>query len=161
MISETINSKIKAGATVRVWEKVPAETDAALSKKGAPRKKEGFHLSRFEGLVLARKHGNEIGASFTVRATVAGVGVEKSYPIHSPLIDKVDVLSSPKKIHRAKLYYVRELSRKETQQKLRFETMKLVKEVMAEKALTEPKENLSIDSFDSAQDKSGQTKGSR
>lgn len=104
MISAEVSAKIKAGATVRVWEKI---------KEGDKER-----LSRFEGLVLARKHGNEPGATFTVRSTVAGVGVEKIYPIHSPRIDKVEVLSSPRKVKRAKIYYVRELSKKETRQKL-------------------------------------------
>ncbi len=104
MLSEAVNSKIKSGATIRVWEKV--------------REGDKSRLSRFEGLVLARKHGNEIGASFTVRATIAGVGVEKVYPIHTPTIDKIEIISSPKKVHRAKLYYMRKLSRKETRQKM-------------------------------------------
>lgn len=75
-------------------------------------------MTQFSGLVLSRKHGKEIGASFTVRATVAGVGVEKSYPINSPVIEKVEIVSSPKKVSRAKLYYIRDLSRKETRQKM-------------------------------------------
>ena len=104
MIAQEVNKKIKPGAAVRVWEKV---------KEGDKER-----LSRFEGLVLARKHGNEKGASFTVRATVAGVGVEKVYPIHSPRIDKVEVLNTPKKVHRAKLYYIRSLSKREIRQKL-------------------------------------------
>lgn len=104
MISAEINKKIKSGATVRVWEKI---------KEGDKER-----LSRFEGLVLARKHGNEPGATFTVRTTVAGVGVEKIYPIHSPRIDKVEVLNSPRKVSRSKLYYVRNLSKRETRQKL-------------------------------------------
>ncbi len=74
-------------------------------------------LSRFEGLVLARKHGSEAGASFTVRATIAGVAVEKLFPIHSPIIDKVEVLSSPKKVGRSKIYYVRDISRRAIRQK--------------------------------------------
>lgn len=124
MISEKANLQIKPGAMVRVWEKISAEGGSQLAKqKGASSEGRGdkHRLSKFEGLVLARKHGNEIGASFTVRATIAGVGVEKVYPIHSPLIEKAEIISSPKKVRRAKLYYVRELSRKETQQKLRRE----------------------------------------
>jgi large subunit ribosomal protein L19 len=61
-------------------------------------------------LVIARKHGSEPGATFTVRTILAGVGVEKVYPIHSPSIIKIDVVSSPKKVHRAKLYFVRKIS---------------------------------------------------
>ena len=104
MIDEATNVKIKPGAVVRVHERV---------KEGDKER-----VSQFEGIVLARKHGNEAGASFTVRATVAGVGVEKVYPIHSPMIQKVEVKSSPKKVHRAKLYYIRGLSKKEIRQRV-------------------------------------------
>lgn len=104
MITKEILEKIKSGATVRVWERI---------KEG-----EKERLSKFEGLVLARKHGSENGATFTVRATIAGVGVEKVYPIYSPRISKVDIVNSPRKIHRSKLYYIRNLSKKETRQKI-------------------------------------------
>ena len=104
MISKEISEKIKSGATIRVWEK---------TKEGDKER-----LSKFEGLVLARKHGNEPGATFTVRATVAGVGVEKIFPVHSPRISKVDVLNSPRKVSRSKLYYIRNLSKRETRQKI-------------------------------------------
>ena len=104
MIDTKTNEKIKSGATVRVWEKI---------KEGDKER-----LMKFEGLVLARKHGNEVGATFTVRATILGVGIEKVFPIHSPIIEKAEVLSSPKKVHRSKIYYVRKLSKKETRQKM-------------------------------------------
>ncbi len=104
MISEAIYPKLKSGATVRVFERV---------KEGDKER-----VSRFEGLILARKHGSEAGASFTVRALVAGVGVEKVFPLHSPTIEKVEVVSSPRKVSRSKLYYVRTLSRRATQQKM-------------------------------------------
>ena len=96
MISEDILKKIKPGAKIKVYEgKTP-----------------------FSGLVIARKHGSEPGATFTVRTTLAGVGVEKVYPIHSPSIVKVEVVSSPKKVHRAKLYFVRKISGAKIRQKL-------------------------------------------
>ena len=96
MISPEILINIKPGAKVKVYEgKTP-----------------------FEGVVLARKHGSEAGATFTVRAIVAGVGVEKVYPIHSPAIVKVQVVSSPKKIHRSKIYFVRGMSAARTRQKI-------------------------------------------
>jgi large subunit ribosomal protein L19 len=69
-------------------------------------------------LVIARKHGKEAGATFTVRAIVAGVGVEKIFPLHSPNITKVEILSSPKKVHRSKLYWVRKVSGARIRQKL-------------------------------------------
>ncbi len=104
MIAQAVLPKIKAGATVKVFEKV---------KEGDKER-----LSQFSGLVLARRHGSEMGASFTVRTTIAGVGVEKVFPINSPVIEKVEIVSSPKKVSRAKLYYVRDLSRKQTRQKM-------------------------------------------
>jgi large subunit ribosomal protein L19 len=88
MITEEILKKIKPGAKVKVYE----------------------GTTPFEGLVLARKHGKETGATFTVRAQVAGVGVEKVFPINVPTITKVVILSSPKKVHRSKLYFVRGMS---------------------------------------------------
>lgn len=97
-------NQIKPGATVRVVERV---------KEGDKERE-----SSFEGLVLARKHGSQAGSTFTVRGTVAGVGVEKVYPMHSPVIARVIVISSPKKVHRAKLYYVRDLSKKAIRQKV-------------------------------------------
>lgn len=110
MIAEKILPQIKAGAKVRVWEKI---------KEG-----DKSRISKFEGLVLARKHGTEPGATFTVRATVASVGVEKVYPIHSPLIEKVEVLSTPRKVSRSKIYYIRGLSKKQIQRKTEATTEK-------------------------------------
>ncbi len=104
MINEEVLKKIKAGAKVRVWERI---------KEGDKERQ-----SSFSGLVIARKHGNEAGATFTVRAVLHGVGVEKIYPINSPAIAKIEVLSSPRKVHRSKLYYVRDLSHKQLKEKL-------------------------------------------
>jgi len=96
MIPADIIKKIKPGAKIRVFEgRIP-----------------------FEGLVISHKHGSEPGATFTVRAIVAGVGVERIYPLHSPSIVKVDVVSTPKKMHRAKLYFVRGMSGARIRQKL-------------------------------------------
>ncbi len=96
MIAEAIINKIKPGAKVKVYEgKTP-----------------------FTGVVIARKHGSEPGATFTVRTVLAGVGVEKVYPLHSPAIVKVEVVSSPKKVHRAKLYFIRKISGSRIRQKL-------------------------------------------
>lgn len=97
VISEEILKEIRPGTKVRVHEKG----------------------GRFEGLVLARKHGKQAGATFTVRAKLADVGVEKVYPIHSPNIKKVEILAKPRrKVRRAKLYYLRNLSEKKIRQKL-------------------------------------------
>jgi len=88
MINEELLPKIKPGAKVRVFE----------------------GTTPFEGIVIARKHGSEAGATFTVRSIVAGVGVEKVFPLKSPGITKMQVISSPKKVQKAKLYWVRNAS---------------------------------------------------
>ena len=77
-----------------------------------------LRFSPFEGTVLAIKHGRGVTATMTVRNIVAGIGVEKVYPLHSPLIKKVEILQTPKKFRRAKLYYLRGVSRKEARRKL-------------------------------------------
>lgn len=122
MIHESVLPKIKAGATVRVIESV---------KEGAKTRE-----SRFEGLVIARKHGAEVGASFTVRATMSGEGIEKLYPINCPSISKVEILTSPKKVSRSKIYFVRDISRRELRRKTAVaadKTAKVAKEAKADK----------------------------
>lgn len=99
MIAEEVMKQIKPGSKVKVFE--------------------GKNKTPFQGLVLARKHGSEIGATFTVRTVVAGVGVEKVFPLHSPNIAKVEVVSSPKKIHKSKLYFVRGMSGTTIRKKLK------------------------------------------
>ena len=67
-------------------------------------------LQAFEGVVIARKNGG-IRETFTVRKISYGVGVEKTFPVHSPKIAKIEVVRKGKP-RRAKLYYVRELTGK-------------------------------------------------
>lgn len=96
---------IKAGDTVRVHQKI-------VDDKGKSR------IQVFEGLVLARKHGNEPGATFTVRRVTSGVGVEKIYPLYSPAIDKIEIIRRAK-VRRAKLYYIREKVAKQIKRQMR------------------------------------------
>lgn len=67
-------------------------------------------LQAFEGIVISRKNGS-IRESFTVRKVSFGVGVERTFPIHSPRIDHIEVIRKGK-IRRAKLYYLRDLTGK-------------------------------------------------
>ena len=67
-------------------------------------------VQNFEGIVIARKNGG-IQESFTVRHISYGVGVEKTYPLHSPKIASITVVRKGK-VRRAKLYYLRDLTGK-------------------------------------------------
>ena len=82
---------VRIGDTVRVHNKI---------KEGARER-----IQLFEGTVIA-KHGGGISETFTVRRVSYGVGVEKTFPIHSPNVEKVDIIRVGK-IRRAKLYYLR------------------------------------------------------
>ena len=82
---------IRVGDTVRVYNKI---------KEG---NRERIQL--FEGTVIG-KHGGGISETFTVRRVSYGVGVEKTFPIHSPNVEKVEIVRVGK-IRRAKLYYLR------------------------------------------------------
>jgi large subunit ribosomal protein L19 len=93
-----------SGDTVRVWVKIP--------EKGK------FRLQAFEGLVLARKHGTEIGGTFTVRKVASGVGVERIFPLFSPMIDSIEIVKKSK-ARRSKLYYVREKAVRDIRKKMK------------------------------------------
>ena len=67
-------------------------------------------LQAFEGVVIARRNGS-VRETFTVRRTSYGVGVERTFPLHSPRIDHLEVIRRGK-VRRAKLYYLRERSGK-------------------------------------------------
>ena len=87
---------LRSGDTVRVHERV--------------KEKDGERIQVFEGLVIARKHGSKgPNATFTVRKISAhNVGVEKTFPLHSPIIQKIEILKHDK-VRRAKLYYLKNL----------------------------------------------------
>lgn len=96
---------IKAGDTVRVEQKI----DEGKGK---------FRLQAFEGLVLAVKHGKEAGGTFTVRRVSSGVGVEKIFPLYSPMIDSIEITRRAK-VRRAKLYYIRHKAAREVRRSMR------------------------------------------
>lgn len=81
----------KIGDTVKVHVKI---------KEG-----EKYRIQVFEGTVIAKKHGG-INETFTVRRVAHGCGIERVFPVHSPIVDKVEVVRSGK-VRRSKLYYLR------------------------------------------------------
>lgn len=95
---------MRTGDNVRVYQKI--------QEKGKTR------LQVFEGIVLARKHGTEAGATFTVRRNTGGFGVEKIFPLYSPIIDKIEVVKRSK-VRQSKLYYIRRKALKQVNKRLR------------------------------------------
>jgi glucosylglycerol-phosphate synthase len=75
-------------------------------------------LQAFEGIVIGRKHGDEAGGTFTVRKVTSGVGVEKIFPIYSPMIDKIEIVKRSK-VRQAKLYHIRTKATKEISRQMR------------------------------------------
>lgn len=108
---------IRAGDTVRVVQNI-----VELKKgRGTDKKEKTIKNARkqvFEGLVLSVKHGREAGATFTVRATLSGVGVEKTFPLYSPVIDSIEIVKRSD-VRRAKLYFIREKATKAVRRQLR------------------------------------------
>jgi len=116
---------IRPGETVRVTQNI-----IELKKgRGTDKKEKTVKNTRkqvFEGLVLAVKHGTEAGATFTVRATLSGVGVEKTFPLYSPVIDSIEIVKRSS-VRRAKLYFIREKATKAVRRQLRNARMLNVK----------------------------------
>ncbi|KKP97384.1 MAG: 50S ribosomal protein L19 [Parcubacteria group bacterium GW2011_GWD2_38_12] len=117
----------KVGDTVKVHQKV---------KDG-----DKDRIQIFEGLVIAKKHGDKPDATFTVRKISLGIGVERVFPAHSPLVANVEIVKSAK-VSRSKLYFVRE-----TKGKTRFKTGRKIEvvgtpaEIVPEESVIEPTES--------------------
>lgn len=95
----------REGDTVRVNVRV---VDYKEAKGGKVERRE--RLQAYEGIVVAR-HNNGISSTFTVRKVSSGVGVERIFPLHSPMIESVQLVNRGM-VRRAKLYYLRKLSGK-------------------------------------------------
>jgi len=96
--------QLRAGDTIRVHERI--------------KDKDRERIQIFEGLVIAQKHGlKSPSATFTVRKISAhNVGVEKTFPLHSPVIQKIEIVKHDK-VRRAKIYYIRTLRGKKKKRK--------------------------------------------
>ena len=116
---------MRTGDTVRVWQKI--------QEKGKTR------LQAFEGLVLARKHGSEVGATFTVRRNVNGYGVEKIFPLYSPMIDKIEI-TKRSSTTKSKLYYVRKKALKEVSKRFKMTQMGHSTDDLKEEVVVEAEE---------------------
>lgn len=132
-VKERAKLGIRAGDTVRVEQKIME----VKKSKGADKKEKStqtFRTQAFEGLVLSVKHGTEPGATFTVRAVMSGIGVEKIFPLYSPAIESITIVRRSK-VRRAKLYFIREKASKEVRRQLR--NMRMMN-VVTDESIVEP-----------------------
>ncbi len=97
--------RLTPGDTVRVHVKV-TETSVKEEIKGKPKETVRERVQVFEGVVI-RRQGGGLQETFTVRKVSFGVGVERTFPVHSPIIDKIEVATRGD-VRRAKLYYLRD-----------------------------------------------------
>lgn len=93
--------ELKPGMTVRVHQQI-----TEMGPKGEKKR-----IQVFEGIILAKKHGNETGATITVRKVSDGIGVEKIFPIHSPNVVKIEPIKQAR-VRQSKLYRLRNRSKK-------------------------------------------------
>mgnify|MGYP001607560069 FL=1 len=100
---------MKPGWTVKVFQKI---------KEG-----DKTRVQAFEGIIVSHKHGNQAGGTITVRRVSDGIGVEKTFPVYLPTIDKVEVVRKAK-VRRAKLYYLIDKSAKEIRKKTKVQAEK-------------------------------------
>lgn len=101
-----------SGDTILVHFKIPQEDNKAKKNaKGKPNSETAsFRIQTFEGVVIKRQ-GSKISETVTVRKVTKGIGVEKTFAVHSPLVEKIEVLKKGI-VRRAKIYYLRKLSGK-------------------------------------------------
>ncbi|MGB9598541.1 MAG: 50S ribosomal protein L19 [Minisyncoccales bacterium] len=87
----------KVGDTIRVWQKV--------------KEKDKIKIHPFLGIVIAIKSPKKISGTFIVRGEIDGIGVERIFPLHSPTIEKIEIIKRGK-VRRAKLYFLRRQKKK-------------------------------------------------
>lgn len=109
-IEERKKLDVRSGDTVRVTQRI-VEKD---KKTGKPKTR----LQDFEGLCLSVKHGKEAGGTICLRKVASGVGVERIFPIYSPMIEKIEV-TKRSKVRRAKLYHIRDKAAKDVRRQMR------------------------------------------
>ena len=110
------NLDLRTGDTVKVHQKI--------------QEKNKTRIQIFEGMILARKHGSEAGATLTVRRSANGYGVEKIFPLYSPMVDKIELVKRSK-VRRAKLYYIRDKAVKEINKRLKMQMVRSDKKDVA------------------------------
>jgi large subunit ribosomal protein L19 len=129
-----VSSLVEIKKNTKIPDIVPGDT-VRVSAKIVEGGKERIQV--FQGVVIKIKHGGN-GAGFTVRHVAFGVGVERTFPYNSPLVEKVEIVRQGK-VRRSRLYYLRGLSGKEARRKIKRVERK-VREQVGEELLAAPPE---------------------
>ncbi len=111
---------IRPGDSVRVFFKI---TEGSKTR-----------LQTYEGICIAKKHGDSLNGSFTVRKITGGIGVERTFPLHSPLVTKIEKIKS-RKVRRSKLYFVRDLVGKKAKKAREKKDYKMWEEAVSEEEI--------------------------
>ncbi|MBI2055214.1 MAG: 50S ribosomal protein L19 [Candidatus Sungbacteria bacterium] len=101
---KTARPEVRPGDVLRVLQKI---------KEG-----DKTRTQAFEGAVIAVKHGEGVSGTFTVRKVSDGYGIERVFPFHSPMIEKIEIVKRAN-VRRAKLYYIREKAKREIRKKMK------------------------------------------
>ncbi len=133
--------EIRTGDTVKVYQKI---------KEGAKER-----IQVFEGLVIATHGGTGLDGSFKVRKVSFGIGIERTFPLHSPKIIKVERIKQSR-VRRAKLYYLRQLSGKAARLKDMNREVKTWEEPEAEKELEKIQEAVAAEAEAAAEEKAAE-----
>jgi large subunit ribosomal protein L19 len=99
--------KLKPGMTVKVYQKIKEKNIKGEEKE---------RIQYFEGIIIAKKHKNEIGGTITVKKVSEGVGVEKIFPLNLPSITKIEIKKEAR-VRRSKLYFLKRGYRKKLKEK--------------------------------------------
>ena len=100
--------EIKPGMTVKVHQKIKEKNAKGEEKE---------RIQVYEGMVIARRHGLEKGATITVRKISDGIGVEKIFPVYSPNVAKIEIKKRAK-VRRAKLDYLKNYKKRLKEKKV-------------------------------------------
>lgn len=117
--------QIRPGDTVRVSFKI---TEGGKTR-----------VQLFEGICISLKHGKSLDGSFTLRKISSGIGVERTFPLHSPLLTKIEKLKS-RRVRRAKLYFIRDLVGSKGKKAREKKDYKMWEEAFSEEELAEIEE---------------------
>lgn len=101
-MSEDIRQELEPGMIVKVHQKI---------KESNTKGEEKERVQIYEGMVIAVKHGEGVSATVTVRKVSEGIGVEKIFPIHSPVVAKIELVRRMK-VRQARPYYLRDYKKK-------------------------------------------------